>query len=145
MKIKEIFIASDHAGFEAKEYTKNLLLKLGYNLVDLGCDNADISVDYPDFAKLLSLKITDSEIYGVLICGSGIGISIAANRYNHIRCALCHDTYTAKLSRLHNDANVLAFGGRILDIGEIKDIVETFFSTEFEGGRHQRRIDKLKV
>ncbi|WP_033915536.1 ribose 5-phosphate isomerase B [Campylobacter sputorum] len=145
MKIKEIFIASDHAGFEAKEYTKNLLLKLGYNLVDLGCDNADISVDYPDFAKLLSLKITDSEIYGVLICGSGIGISIAANRYNHIRCALCHDTYTAKLSRLHNDANVLAFGGRILGIGEIKDIVETFFSTEFEGGRHQRRIDKLKV
>lgn len=145
MKIKEIFIASDHAGFEAKEYTKNLLLKLGYNVVDLGCDNADVSVDYPDFAKLLSLKITDSEIYGVLICGSGIGISIAANRHNHIRCALCHDTYTAKLSRLHNDANVLAFGGRILGIGEIKDIVETFFSTEFEGGRHQRRIDKLKV
>ncbi|ASM36585.1 MAG: ribose 5-phosphate isomerase B [Campylobacter sputorum] len=145
MKIKEIFIASDHAGFEAKEYTKNLLLKLGYNVVDLGCDNADVSVDYPDFAKLLSLKITDSEIYGVLICGSGIGISITANRHNHIRCALCHDTYTAKLSRLHNDANVLAFGGRILGIGEIKDIVETFFSTEFEGGRHQRRIDKLKV
>ncbi|ASM34925.1 ribose 5-phosphate isomerase B [Campylobacter sputorum subsp. bubulus] len=145
MKIKEIFIASDHAGFEAKEYTKNLLLKLSYNVVDLGCDNADVSVDYPDFAKLLSLKITDSEIYGVLICGSGIGISIAANRHNHIRCALCHDTYTAKLSRLHNDANVLAFGGRILGIGEIKDIVETFFSTEFEGGRHQRRIDKLKV
>lgn len=145
MKIKEIFIASDHAGFEAKDFTKNLLSKLGYKVTDLGCDSADVSVDYPDFAKLLSSKITDNEIYGVLICGSGIGISIAANRFDHIRCALCHDTLTAKLSRLHNNANVLAFGGRILGTAEITDVIETFFSTEFEGERHQRRIDKLKV
>lgn len=145
MDIKQIFIASDHAGFVAKEYTKNLLLNLRYDVCDLGCNSDKISVDYPDFAKLLCSKITDEKIYGVLICGSGIGISIAANRYTHIRCALCHDTYTAKLSRLHNNANVLAFGGRILGIGEIEDIVKTFFSSEFEGGRHKIRIDKLKV
>lgn len=145
MKIKEIFIASDHAGFEAKEYTKNFLSKLGYKVLDLGCNSAKESVDYPDFAKLLSSNLNNDDNYGVLICGSGIGISIAANRFNHIRCALCHDTLTAKLSRLHNNANVLAFGGRILGTSEINDIVEAFFSTEFEGGRHQRRIDKLKV
>lgn len=145
MKIKEIFIASDHAGFEAKEYTKDFILRLGYKVIDLGCNSGKESVDYPDFAKLLISNLNNDDDYGVLICGSGIGISIAANRFNNIRCALCHDTLTAKLSRLHNNANVLAFGGRILGIGEINDIVETFFSTDFEGGRHQRRIDKLKV
>ncbi len=238
MQINKIFIASDHAGFRAKEQAKKALAALGYEAVDLGTHNAEVSVDYPDFAGALADKIlaeceacarsenfkendginsaaaaenseaggsenfgasingsgnfsataqhgekdknfnavksgdgknfdadanttacasiaaanaskdkilnsTDYGIYGVLICGTGIGISIAANRHAHIRCALCHDATSARLAREHNDANVLAFGERLMGALVIEDMIRAFFSTDFAGGRHIKRVAKL--
>ena len=103
------------------------------------------SVDYPDFAALVANSIKSNDEFGVLICGSGIGISIAANRFSHIRCALGHNATIARLSREHNDANVLCFGARVVGAEIIKDMVEVFFTTEFSGGRHQKRVEKLGV
>lgn len=238
MQINKIFIASDHAGFHAKEQAKKALAALGYEAVDLGTHSAEASVDYPDFADTLADKIlaeceayarsenfkendginsaaatenseaggsenfgasingygnfnaavqcsgknenfnvvksgdgknfdadanttacasiaaanaskdkilnsTDYGIYGVLICGTGIGISIAANRHAHIRCALCHDATSARLAREHNDANVLAFGERLMGALVIGDMIRAFFSTDFAGGRHIKRVAKL--
>ncbi len=203
MQINKIFIASDHAGFRAKEQAKKALVALGYEAVDLGTHSAEASVDYPDFADTLADKIlaeckacarsgnfkendggnfndaaqcsqknenfdasesmttsvnaavspnaskdkilnsTDYGIYGVLICGTGIGISIAANRHAHIRCALCHDATSARLAREHNDANVLAFGERLMGALVIEDIIRAFFGTDFAGGRHIKRVAKL--
>ena len=239
MQINKIFIASDHAGFRAKEQAKKALAALGYEAVDLGTHSAEASVDYPDFAGTLADKIlaeceacarsrnfkenndknsaaaaenseaggnenfvasingcgnfndavqcsgknknfnaakntsrqnfnasesmtisvnaavssnvskdkilnsTDYGIYGVLICGTGIGISIAANRHAYIRCALCHDTTSARLAREHNDANVLAFGERLMGALVIEDMIKAFFSTDFAGGRHIKRVVKL--
>jgi len=136
-----VAIACDHGGFALKEALKVALPDVKW--LDLGTNSAD-SVDYPDFAGQLAAAIEAGRAArGVLICGTGIGISIAANRYAHIRCALAHDVTGARLSRQHNDANVLAMGGRM--IGEVlaKECVEVFLSTAFEGGRHQRRVDKL--
>lgn len=238
MQINKIFIASDHAGFRAKEQAKKALATLGYEAVDLGTHSAEASVDYPDFAGTLAeailaeceacarsenfkendgensaaatenseaggsenfgasingsgnfsttaqhgekdknfnavksddgknfdadanttacasiaaanaskdkiLNSTDYGIYGVLICGTGIGISIAANRHAHIRCALCHDATSARLAREHNDANVLAFGERLMGALVIEDMIRAFFSTDFAGGRHIKRVAKL--
>ena len=238
MQINKIFIASDHAGFRAKEQAKKALAALGYEAVDLGTHSAEASVDYPDFAGTLADKIlaeceacarsenfkendginsaaatenseaggsenfgasingsgnfsttaqhgekdknfnavksgdgknfdadanttacasiaaanaskdkilnsTDYGIYGVLICGTGIGISIAANRHAHIRCALCHDATSARLAREHNDANVLAFGERLMGALVIGDMIRAFFNTDFAGGRHIKRVAKL--
>jgi len=200
MWVDKIFIASDHAGFEAKEQAKKALAALGYEAVDLGTHSAEASVDYPDFAGALADKIlaecearardenfkessgknsaagaknsgacvggenfstranvadgtnaskdkilnsTDYGIYGVLICGTGIGISIAANRRAHVRCALCHDATSARLAREHNDANVLAFGERLMGALVIEDMIRAFFSTDFSGGRHIKRVAKL--
>ena len=238
MQINKIFIASDHAGFRAKEQAKKALAALGYEAVDLGTHSAEASVDYPDFADTLADKIlaeceacarsenfkendginsaaatenseaggsenfgasingsgnfsttaqhgekdknfnavksgdgknfdadanttacvsiaaanaskdkilnsTDYGIYGILICGTGIGISIAANRHAHIRCALCHDATSARLAREHNDANVLAFGERLMGALVIGDMIRAFFSTDFAGGRHIKRVAKL--
>ena len=239
MQINKIFIASDHAGFRAKEQAKKALAALGYEAVDLGTHSAEASVDYPDFAGTLADKIlaeceacarsenfkendginsaaaaenseargnenfvasingcgnfndavqcsgknenfnaakntsrqnfnasesmtisvnaavssnvskdkilnsTDYGIYGVLICGTGIGISIAANRRAHVRCALCHDATSARLAREHNDANVLAFGERLMGALEIEDMIKVFFGTDFAGGRHIKRVAKL--
>ncbi len=205
MQINKIFIASDHAGFRAKEQAKKALAALGYEAVDLGTHSAEASVDYPDFAGALAeailakceacarsenfkendggnfndaaqcsqknenfnasesmttsvnaavsqnaskdkiLNSTDYGIYGVLICGTGIGISIAANRHAHIRCALCHDATSARLAREHNDANVLAFGERLMGALVIEDMIRAFFSTDFAGGRHIKRVAKLGV
>ena len=233
MRVDKIFIASDHAGFEAKEQAKKVLAALGYEAVDLGTHSAEASVDYPDFAGALADKIlaeceacarsenfkessgensaagaensaasescgnsgtsincgrnfgniagrgekdrnfnagegenfsacasvadganasrdkilnsTDYGVYGVLICGTGIGISIAANRRAHVRCALCHDATSARLAREHNDANVLAFGARLMGALEIEDMIKTFFGTDFAGGRHKKRVDKLAL
>ena len=244
MWVDKIFIASDHAGFEAKEQAKKALAALGYEAVDLGAHSAEVSVDYPDFAGTLADKIlaeceartrsenfkengginsaaaaensdvcgndgsenfgasingsgnfnataqhgekdknfndvksvggknfdadantaaytsvadganaskdkilnsTDYGIYGVLICGTGIGISIAANRRAHIRCALCHDATSARLAREHNDANVIAFGARLIGALEIEDMIKVFFGTDFAGGRHKKRVDKLAL
>jgi len=244
MRVDKIFIASDHAGFEAKEQVKKALAALGYEAVDLGTHSAEASVDYPDFAGALADKIltecearardenfkessgknsaavaensstrgnsvsenssasingsgnfngtaqhgekdknfnavksgdgknfdadantaactsvadganasrdkilnsTDYGIYGVLICGTGIGISIAANRRAHVRCALCHDATSARLAREHNDANVLAFGARLMGALAIEDMIRAFFGTDFAGGRHKKRVDKLAL
>ena len=118
---------------------------MGILVIDLGTDNAKNSVDYPDFAALVANSIKSNDEFGVLICGSGIGISIAANRFSHIRCALGHNATIARLSREHNDANVLCFGARVVGAEIIKDMVEVFFTTEFSGGRHQKRVEKLGV
>ena len=145
MNISKIYIASDHAGYEAKMQVKSILENMGVLVIDLGADNAKNSVDYPDFAALVANSIKSNDEFGVLICGSGIGISIAANRFSHIRCALCHNSTLARLSREHNDANVLCFGARVVGAEVIKDMVEVFFTTEFSGGRHQKRVEKLGV
>lgn len=143
MKIDKILIASDHAGFEYKEKTKEFI-KENFNIeiLDLGTNNAQTSVDYPDFAHALSDKIKD-DTYGILICGTGIGISIAANRHTNVRCALCHDTQTATLAREHNNANVIAFGARVIKWDMAKNILKAFFTTEFAGGRHANRVCKI--
>jgi len=138
---RAIAIACDHGGYSLKEEIKSRFADIDW--VDLGCDSTD-SVDYPDFGKALAGKIASGDVEtGVLICGTGIGISIAANREPAVRCGLCTDTTMARLTRQHNDANVLALGARIVG-GELAiDIVDVFLNTEFEGGRHQKRIDKL--
>ena len=138
-----IVIASDHAGFEMKSALKETLTELGYEVLDLGTDTAD-SVDYPDFAEALSEALGDGRAArGVLVCGTGIGMTIAANRHKHVRAALCHDTTDARFSRQHNDANVLAIGARTTGTESAIDCLKTFLETEFEGGRHERRIAKM--
>jgi ribose 5-phosphate isomerase B len=141
---KKVFIASDHAGFLLKSLLIEKLAKLGFQMVDLGCDSSEKSVDYPDFAKKLVKKISaKNSDFGILICGSGVGISIAANRSKHIRAALCHNSKVAELSRLHNDANVLVLGSRITKEKTSLAIAKTFLVTKFEGGRHVERVRKL--
>jgi RpiB/LacA/LacB family sugar-phosphate isomerase len=143
-KSEKILIASDHAGFELKKFLVTELTKLGFETIDLGCDSAQKSVDYPDYAQKLCKKITTkNQLRGILICGSGIGISIAANRSKHIRAALCSSTTLAKLSRAHNDSNVLCLGARITKNKPALSIVKAFLSTEFEGARHAARVAKL--
>jgi len=143
MSAQKIVIASDHAGFELKASLKQSLLDEGYEVLDLGAHSTE-SVDYPDFAAALAGAIRDGQAErGILICGTGIGISIAANRHPGIRAALCHDTTGARLSRMHNDANVLVLGARMVGAEVARDCVATFFSTPFEAGRHSRRVEKL--
>ncbi|QAR33593.1 ribose 5-phosphate isomerase B [Geovibrio thiophilus] len=142
---KKIAIASDHGGFELKEQLKNYISKYGVDVLDLGTDN-ETSVDYPDFGAKAGIAVADGEADGaIVICGSGIGISISANKIPGIRAALCWDTYTAKMSRMHNDSNVLALGGRIITFDRAVDMVDLWLTTPFEGGRHRKRIDKLDV
>jgi len=143
MPSETIAIASDHAGVELKSILKEELAELGFAVLDLGTQDAQ-SVDYPDMADALAGAIEDHKASrGVAICGSGIGISMAANRHRHVRAALCHDTLSAKLAREHNDANVLALGARLIGTETARDCLRTFLSTPFEGGRHQRRVDKM--
>jgi ribose 5-phosphate isomerase B len=141
--VKSIALASDHGGYDLKEFLRAYLLHRKVRCIDLGTDN-QVSVDYPDFAHSLavSLKKRDAD-FGILICGTGIGVSIAANRFKHIRAALVHDTETAKLSRQHNDANVIVFGGRLINFYTARDSLDVFLGTDFDGGRHQKRIDKI--
>jgi ribose 5-phosphate isomerase B len=144
MPQETIAIAADHAGFELKELLKAELAAGGYQPLDLGTAGPQ-SVDYPDFADKLAAALKDGRaLRGVLICGTGIGISIAANRHRHIRAAVCHDATSAKLARLHNNANVLALGARLLGPEVAKDCLAAFLATGFEGGeRHNRRVGKL--
>lgn len=143
MSREVVAIASDHAGFEAKEAVKDMLVEMGCEVVDLGTDSAD-SVDYPDFADLMAGALADGAAErGVLICGTGIGISIAANRHRHVRAARCCDATDARLAREHNDANVLVLGARTSGSETARDCVRMFLGTAFEGGRHQRRVDKM--
>ena len=138
-----VAIASDHAGVELKAALKGDLAKLGFKVLDLGPATTD-SVDYPDYGHALASAIADGKAKaGVAICGSGIGISIAVNRHAGLRAALVSDEATAKLARQHNDANVLALGARSTPADKAHGIVKAFFETEFEGGRHARRVEKL--
>lgn len=141
--IATVAIASDHAGFELKEALKAELAALGNGVLDLGCDGP-AAVDYPDFGYAVAHALRDGRAaFGVLVCGSGIGISIAANRYPNIRAALIHDALGARLARQHNDANVICFGGRMIGVDVARDCLRTFLEAAFEDGRHRRRVDKL--
>ena len=141
-KIKTIYIASDHAGLALKDLIINdYLSKKDIDYVDLGT-KSEVSVDYPKFAKKLCNKITPKSM-GILICGSGIGVSISANRHSHIRASLCHNANSAKMTRKHNDSNVICFQGRPFVKKNIFAMLNAYFDTEFEEGRHLRRIKQL--
>ena len=140
--MKKIFISSDHAGFKLKETIKVYLNKKKYKYFDLGPDNNN-SVDYPDYAHPVANMVEAEEITGMLICGSGNGISMSANKHGGIRCALCWSEEIAVLARQHNDANIISLPARYISSLEAKHIVDAFLGTEFEGGRHQRRVDKI--
>lgn len=137
-----IVIGSDHGGFKLKSEIAVHLKKLGYQVSDLGCYTPD-SCDYPVIAKQVAKEVLDKNSKGILVCGTGVGVSIAANRFNGIRASHCTDTFTARMTRMHNDSNILCLGERITGIGLALDIVDIWLNTEFEGGRHQNRIDMI--
>ncbi len=138
-----ILLANDHAGTSLKNEIKKVLENKGYSVINLGC-NTEESVDYPDFAHPLAEKISNNQnLKGIIICGSGIGVSMSANKHKGVRSALCWNKETAKLSRSHNNANVIALPARFLKKKEAIEMVEIFLNTEFEGGRHERRVDKI--
>ena len=142
-KIKRVLLASDHAGFKLKDKIKRFLIKKGNTVLDLGTKNTN-SVDYPDYAHLLSKKMKNNKSqFGILICGSGIGMDMAANKHKNIRAALCYNTKSTKLSRQHNNANVMTIGARLIKEKTALMCVSTFLKTEFVGGRHIRRIKKI--
>ena len=140
---KKIFISCDHGGFYLKEQIVAYLLKNSYKTIDLGTKDS-CSVDYPDYSKVLVNELKNNlGCMGILLCGTGIGMSIAANRHSHIRAALCTNKDMARLSRQHNDANVLVIGGRTTSLNSAKKIIDVFLSTEFEKGRHIKRLNKI--
>ena len=137
-------VASDHAGFALKEHLKGYLTARGHEVTDVGPSDAS-RTDYPDWGhELAEAYLQGGHDFGIVICGSGIGISIAANRHRGVRAALCHDEYTARVARQHNDANVLALGERVVGQGVAEGIVDVFASTAFEGGRHTARVAKIE-
>lgn len=139
----KIAIGADHGGYRLKEEIKKHLEAWGHEVEDMGCHSAD-SVDYPDYAGPVALNVAQGRCdRGILICGTGIGMSIAANKVKGVRCALAHDVYSAKMTRLHNDSNVLALGERVIGPGLAVEIVKTWLETPFEGGRHGRRLEKI--
>lgn len=138
-----IAIGCDHAGIELKEEIISLLKNLNIEFIDFGTNTPE-SVDYPDFGEKVSEAVSTGKIEkGILICGTGIGMSIVANKFPGIRASLCNELFTAKMSRLHNDANILVLGGRIVGKDLAKEIVRTWVNTPFEGNRHSRRLDKI--
>ena len=142
-KIKRVLLASDHAGFKLKAKIRNFLIKKGHMVLDLGTKDTD-SVDYPDYAHLLSKKMKNNRNqFGILICGSGIGMVMAANKHKNIRAALCYNEKSTKLSRQHNNANVMAIGSRLIKKNTALMCVNTFLKTKFDGGRHLKRIKKI--
>lgn len=144
-EILKVILTADHAGFIIRNEIKNLLEELGIDYVDTGCEGSE-SVDYPDFALPAAKRVANGEFdRGILICGTGIGMSIAANKVKGIRCALTHDVYSAKLTRQHNDTNMIALGERVIGPGLAREIVQTWLETAFEGGRHANRIGKIAV
>jgi len=140
---KTVVIGSDHAGFALKAFLIEHLSALGYEMRDMGPDGP-ASVDYPDFAKKTCQMVLAESLPGILICGTGIGMSMAANHIPGIRAALCDNEYLARMTRKHNNANVLCLGERVVGQGLAASVTEVFLETEFEGGRHQRRIDKIE-
>lgn len=141
--MRSILIASDHAGYTLKQKLISYFQENNLSFNDLGCDSKENSVDYPDYANKLAQQFDENNNIGILVCGSGVGVSIAANRYPKIRAALCHNQEIAKLSRQHNDANVICLGARFLDDETAITLVKTFLETQFENGRHQIRVEKL--
>ena len=136
-------LASDHAGFKLKEEVKKFLIKKRRKVLDLGTKNTN-SVDYPDYAHLLSKKMRkEKHQFGILICGSGTGMSMTANKHKNIRAALCYDTKSTRLSRLHNNANVMTIGARLIKKDVALKFVDIFLRTDFDGGRHLRRVKKI--
>lgn len=139
----KIGIGSDHGGFELKEYIKEYLDKEGISYIDYGTNSLD-SVDYPDYGEKVAKAVVSKEVdRAIVICGTGIGISIACNKVKGIRCALCGDTYSARMSREHNNANILALGGRVVGRDLAIEIVSIWLKSEFAGGRHEKRIEKI--
>ena len=142
--METIAIASDHAGRELKEDIKEFLRDRGMDVVDLGTDE-ERSVDYPDYGFPVAEKVSKGEVKrGILICGTGIGMSIVANKFRNVRAALANDVYSARMAKEHNDANIIVIGGRMVAKGLAREIVNTWLECEFKGGRHQRRLDKIK-
>lgn len=141
----KFYIGTDHAGFNIKSAVIKIVENFGCEIIDLGCDS-NKRVDYPDFGhKVARAVLEDKGSFGILICGTGIGISISANKHEGVRTALCHDGYTAKMARAHNDANILAFGERVVGLGVIEDMIYNFLNTKFEQGRHTQRVEKIEV
>lgn len=142
----KVVVASDHGGVNIRKEIISLLEELGMEYVDLGCECEAGSVDYPDFAFPAAEMVAKGEVdRGILICGTGIGMSIAANKVKGIRCALVHDTFSAKATREHNDSNMLAMGERVIGPGLARDVAEVWLTTEFLGGRHANRVGKIKT
>lgn len=138
-----IAIGADHGGFELKEKVRQYLTGKGHNVEDLGTNSAE-SVDYPDFARKVAERVAARGAdFGIVICGTGLGVAMTANKVRGIRAAPCNDTISARFARSHNDANVLTMGGRLIDLGTAEKILGIFLSTPFEGGRHQRRVEKI--
>ena len=141
----KVAIASDHGGMNIRKEIISLMEEMNIEYIDLGCE-CDISVDYPDYALPVAEKVANGEVNrGILICGTGIGMSIAANKVKGIRCALVHDTFSAKATREHNNTNVLAMGERVIGPGLARDIAKIWLTTPFEGGRHENRVNKITV
>lgn len=139
----KVAIGSDHGGYRLKEEIKQVMDELQIDYEDLGCDSAE-SVDYPDYAIPVAEKVASGEVdRGILICGTGIGMSIAANKVKGIRCALVHDLFSAKATREHNNSNVLAMGERVIGPGLAREIAKVWLQTEYEGGRHEKRVCKI--
>ena len=139
---QKIVIGSDHGGFRLKNEIIEHIKELGYEVSDLGCNTTD-SCDYPPIAKAVAQEVLETKARGILVCGTGIGMSITANRFDGIRASHCTDTFTARMTRMHNDSNILCLGERITGSGLALDIVDIWLKTEFEGGRHQKRIDMI--
>ena len=140
-----IALGCDHRGFKLKQAVMEFLQQSGYSYQDFGCYSTE-SVDYPDFAQKVGNVVASGEFdHGILICDTGIGMCIASNKIKGIRAALCHDTFSAKRARLHNDANILCLRGENIEVNEAREIVKTYLSTTFEGGRHIPRLNKIKV
>jgi len=141
--LKKIFISSDHAGYNLKEQIKKKFLNK-YNFHDLGTDNSNISVNYPDYAhRLCKMVSVNSKNMGILVCGSGMGMSMAANKHKKIRAAMCYSIKNTKLSRLHNNANIITLGSRLTKKNTAFKCIEAFINTKFEGGRHKKRVKKI--
>lgn len=142
--MQKIAIASDHGGIELKEDIKTFLKERGFDVIDMGTNGSE-SVDYPDYGVPLAEKVSKAELEkGILICGTGIGMSIVANKFPNVRAALASDVYSARMAKEHNDANILVIGGRVAGKGLAREMVKTWLEAKFEGGRHQKRLDKIK-
>ena len=138
-----VLMAGDHAGYELRQFLIGRLKGLGHEIVDLGSNSGSEPVDYPDFALPVAQRVAAGEGLGILVCGTGMGVAIVANKVPGVRAARCTDTFSARMARAHNDANVLCLGGWISGRGLAEDMARAFLETPFEGGRHQRRVEKI--